>query len=187
MNISRAVLRNTLLCITSDFEQSAATISCVNDVLKNAISGIAKITSDCASTSPSISKQKAVSETLFVPIAKADSEQQTVTGVVLQPEVVDAQGDIISKSVIQKAAHRFIDQFNQRTKLGLQHNSFKGGRFSLAESYIAPMSFVLNGKTVSEGSWVMVVKVLDSKIWKRVKDGMITGFSIGGKAQVTKA
>lgn len=121
---------------------------------------------------------------LFVPITKADDEQKTVTGVVLQPEVVDAQGDIIGKDVIREAAHKFLDRYNQQTKLGLQHNSFKQGRFALAESFIAPMSFVLNGKTVLEGSWVMAVKVLDANIWKAVKAGKVTGFSIGGKARV---
>lgn len=121
---------------------------------------------------------------IFVPISKADEEQRTVTGVVLQPEVVDAQGDIIGADVIREAAHGFLANYNKQTKLGLQHNSFKSGRFALFESYIAPIGFVLNGKTVLEGSWVMVVKVLDSKIWAKVKSGDVTGFSIGGKAQV---
>ena len=121
---------------------------------------------------------------LFVPIAKADDERQTVTGVVLQPEVVDAQGDIIGADVIREAAHNFLDQYNKATQLGLQHKVFKKGRFSLAESYIAPIGFTLNGKIVTEGSWVMVVKVNDAEIWKLVKAGKVTGFSIGGKARV---
>lgn len=122
---------------------------------------------------------------IFVPITKASAEEQTVTGVVLQPEVTDAQGDIYSADVIRKAAHKFLSNFNKVTKLGLQHKLFNK-KFELVESYIAPQSIVLNGKTIKEGSWIMTVKVLDSKIWKKVKKGEITGFSIGGKAKVRK-
>jgi hypothetical protein len=125
---------------------------------------------------------------VFVEIAKASDEQQTVTGIVLQPEVTDAQGDIYDANVIQAAAFDFLANYNKASKLGHQHNDFKNweGRFALVESYLAPMDFALGTKLVKAGSWVMTVKVLDSKIWKLVKDGKITGFSIGGKATVQK-
>jgi hypothetical protein len=122
---------------------------------------------------------------IFVPIAKASVEEQTVTGVVLQPEVTDAQGDIYSSDVIRKAAHKFLSNYNKATKLGLQHKNFKK-QFDLVESYTAPQSLILNGKTIKQGAWIMTVKVLDSKIWEKVKKGEITGFSIGGKAKVRK-
>lgn len=124
----------------------------------------------------------------YVEIAKASEEQQTVTGIVLQPEVTDAQGDIYDAGVIQKAAYDFLANYNKATKLGHQHNDFKNwaGRFALVESYLAPMDFALGTKTVKAGSWIMTVKVLDNTIWKMVKDGKITGFSIGGKATVQK-
>jgi hypothetical protein len=121
---------------------------------------------------------------IFVPILKQNDEQQTVTGVVLQPEVVDAQGDIISADVIKDAAFKFLAGFNKTTKLGLQHKDFKKGRFALVESFITPMDLVIGNKTVKAGSWVMTVKVLDPKIWLAVKEGKITGFSIGGRARV---
>lgn len=120
----------------------------------------------------------------FVPILKA--EQQIVTGVVLQPETVDGQGDIYSADVIAEAAHNFLAKYNKQTKLGLQHKSFTQGRFSLVESWLAPMDLVINGTTVKAGAWVMSVKVLDAKIWQQVKDGRITGFSIGGKAKIQR-
>jgi len=116
------------------------------------------------------------------------AERQLITGVVLQPEVTDAQGDIMSADVIEKAAFDYLKVFNRSTKLGLQHKSFqkKERRFYLVESYIAPIEFVLNTKTVKKGSWLMTVKVEDPKIWEAVKKGDITGFSIGGRAQAQK-
>lgn len=128
---------------------------------------------------------ESVEKRLFIPITKADSEEQTITGVVLRPEVVDAQGDIISKDVIRKAAHKFLSGFNLGTKLGLMHKDFKK-RFELYESFIVPMDMVIADKIVPEGSWVIVVHVLDKTIWEQVKTGKLTGFSIGGKAKVNK-
>jgi len=120
----------------------------------------------------------------FVPIAKANDEEQTVTGVVLQPEVTDGQGDIYDAAVIKEAAYNYLMNYNKQTELGLQHKEFVKGRFALVESYLAPLDIALGKSVVKAGSWIMTVKVLDSKIWKSVKDGKITGFSIGGKAKV---
>lgn len=122
---------------------------------------------------------------LFVPVLKANAEEKTVTGVVLQPEIVDAQGDVISAEVIKKAAERFLSSFNRSTKLGLQHKNFSK-KFELLQSFIAPTDFVLNSTTVRAGSWVMKVRVVDAGVWKLVKDGKIKGFSIGGKAKVVQ-
>lgn len=132
-------------------------------------------------------EQKGVKKSITVAIAKANEEEQTVTGVVLQPEVVDGQGDIMSSDVIKETAYNFLANFNAKTKLGLQHSTFPKGKLALVESYLAPMNFVLGSKTVKQGSWIMTVKVLDSALWKKVKDGKITGFSIGGRAKVIAA
>jgi len=131
-------------------------------------------------------EQTSVETRIDVQILKASDEEQTVSGVVLQPEVVDAQGDIMSADVIKKAAYLFLMNFNKSTKLGLQHSTFPKGKLALVESYVAPNGIVLGTKSVRQGSWIMTVKVLDGAVWKRVKDGKITGFSIGGKATVVK-
>lgn len=126
-----------------------------------------------------------VTKSLFVEFTKANNEDQTVTGVVLQPEEVDAHGDIMSADVIKNAAHTFLAKFNRATKLGLMHKDFTKN-FELLESYLTPQSLTIASKVVKEGSWVITVKVKDAKIWKQVKEGKITGFSIGGKARVKK-
>jgi hypothetical protein len=120
---------------------------------------------------------------LYVPIQKVDAERREVTGVVLQPEVVDAQGDIMDSAVIEKAAGDFLAGFNKGNKLGFMHKQFNK-KFELRQSFITPIDMVIANKAVKAGSWVMVVKVLDDKIWKLVKEGKVTGFSIGGKAKV---
>lgn len=122
------------------------------------------------------------SPALFAVIVKA--EKRLVTGLVLQPEEVDGQGDIISSEVIQNAAHDWLARFGRATKLGLQHSSFKKNenRFTLAESWIAPMEFALGKNLIKQGAWLITVKVLADDLWEAVKAGEITGFSIGGRA-----
>lgn len=144
-------------------------------------SGIKELTEDKAADSEDLDTAKS----LYIPIAKLNDEQREVTGVVLQPEITDAQGDIMSEEVIAKAAGDFLAGFNKTSTLGLMHKEFNK-RFELRQSFIAPGDMVIANKTVRKGSWVMVVRVKEAKIWKAIKDGKITGFSIGGKAKAQK-
>lgn len=121
----------------------------------------------------------------YAEFIKKVGDEQVVTAVVLQPEVVDAHGDIMDADVIKKAAHNFLAKFNKATKLGLMHKNF-AKNFELLESYVAPGDMVINNITVKAGSWVMTVRVLSGTIWKKIKEGKITGFSIGGRAKVKK-
>lgn len=129
--------------------------------------------------------KESTSKSIYIPIAKVNEELREVTGVVLQPEVTDAQGDIMDADVIAKAAGDFLARFNKSTTLGYMHNQFNK-RFELRQSFVAPDNIVIANKTVKKGAWLMVVKVLDDKVWESVKKGKITGFSIGGKAKVKK-
>lgn len=127
-----------------------------------------------------------VNKNIFVPLIKTNNEKRTVTGVVLQPEVTDAQGDIMSADVIEKAAHTFLAKYNKATKLGFMHKVFGKYKFELYQSWIAPQDVVINSTVVKSGSWIMTVHIPDDKIWKMVKNSTIKGFSIGGKARAKK-
>ena len=120
---------------------------------------------------------------IYVPITKKVEEQQIVSGVVLEPEQVDLQGDIYDADVISKAAYKFLSQYNKSTELGYMHSEFNKN-FELYESYLAPVDFLMGEQFVKKGSWIMTVKVNDADIWESVKKGNIAGFSIGGKARV---
>lgn len=111
-----------------------------------------------------------------VPIIVAKgSDQQIVYGVVIEPNVIDLQGDRLSKSEIRAACHKFM-QTSQR--IGKEHSGV--AKASIIESYIAPTDFKCNGQVVKSGSWVMAVKIHDPALWQAVKKGDITGFSIAG-------
>jgi hypothetical protein len=54
--------------------------------------------------------------------------------------------------------------------------------FTLLESYIAPVNFILGKKKVKKGSWIMKVRIDDEQVWMAVKNQTLTGFSIHGIA-----
>lgn len=116
-----------------------------------------------------INKQK-----LNCKIVKSNHEKKLIYGIVLEPDTVDAHGDIISKEEIEKSCHFYM--LNSQT-IGLQHEEVAPAR--VVESYIAPVEFQLGKGQVKKGSWVLAVKVLDDDKWKKVKQGKFTGFSIG--------
>lgn len=122
---------------------------------------------------------------IILPILKRDEEQRIVTAVVLKPEQTDAQGDIISPPVIEKAAHKFLLNYRRGNVVGYMHKDF-GRNLQVVESYITPSPVTINGRLIPEGAWVMSVKVFDEEVWKGVREGRITGFSIGGMAKVSK-
>ena len=116
-----------------------------------------------------------------VPVWKDDAKQ-IVYGVVLVPDQVDSQGDVISKTEIEKAAHDFMERSRQHD---VQHSEItlgQGGKAIAApvESYIAPADFEIAGQKVLKGSWVMATHVTDPETWQKVVKHELDGYSIGG-------
>ena len=108
------------------------------------------------------------------------NDERYVLGIVLEPEVVDAQGDIYSADEIRAAAHRFMEEFGG---LGLMHRLRVNGEVKVLESFLAPTDFTVGDITVRKGTWMLAVRVLSDELWDRVKNGDLTGFSIGGSAR----
>lgn len=121
----------------------------------------------------------------LIPILKADTSKRLVYGAVLIPEKVDLQGEIVSKDEIESAAHAYLVLYRRS---GIQHEEIiepEDDRVVVVESYIIPdgNTITVGGRTYPEGTWMLVVKVLDDAIWADVQSGKLTGFSIGGKAK----
>lgn len=111
---------------------------------------------------------------------KKDGDERYVLGVVLEPDVVDAQQDTYSADEVRGAAEKFMENFRN---MGLMHKQIVNEKVKILESYIAPTDMTLEGgETVKKGTWMMAVRVIDDGLWKAVKGGQLTGFSIGGSA-----
>ena len=112
-----------------------------------------------------------------------DTDEHIAYGVVYQPDVEDSQGDMASEEEIRKAAYQFMEEVQV---FKVMHKGSKAN-IKVLESYIAPQDLTITKQKVKKGSWVIAVRVLSDKIWKAIKDGTLTGFSMAGSAKREEA
>lgn len=110
-----------------------------------------------------------------VPILKVDEERRLVLGIVAEPGVVDAQGDIMSAETIERAYYSFI---RSGMVVKLMHREARP--FRITQMWLAPAPMAINGYRIAKGTWLMEVEVLDDDAWRRVKAGELNGFSLHG-------
>lgn len=114
-------------------------------------------------------------------IFKKDEDERLVGGIIYEPDVIDAQGDSASASEIKKACHGFMIK---SMTLGEMHTKMiDKGKSYIVENFIAPADYNEGGQFIKRGSWVMVHKVACDEIWKSIKSGKYTGFSMAGRAK----
>ena len=111
---------------------------------------------------------------LPVKMLKRMDEKQIVTGIVLEPDVEDAHGDIFPADVIEDAAHTFM---KNSQLIGVMHTDPAGAQ--VVESFLAPEELTMGGQVVRKGAWVMSIHVPDTGLWQAIKDGTFTGLSVG--------
>jgi DNA adenine methylase len=160
--------------VESDVEDPAGTTAAVPD----AVGG-----GDAAP--PPGASPTSVAERAFakaIPLLKGvdPDDERYVLGIVLEPETVDAQGDIYSPEEIRKAAHTFMEEFRG---LGLMHRLKVNDGVKILENYLAPADFRAGDVDVKKGTWLLAVRVVSDSLWRDVQSGELTGFSIGGSAR----
>lgn len=118
-------------------------------------------------------------ETEVKPVFKADDPKQLVYGVVYEPDVEDAHKDFMTATEIEKAAHGFMENYQNIDK---QHD-FETEAGKVVESYIAPADIKIGETTITKGTWVLVTKATDD-MWESIQKGEFTGYSLAGTAEV---
>jgi len=104
-------------------------------------------------------------------------DERYVLGIVLEPEIVDAQGDVYSGEEIRQAAHKFMEEYGA---LGLMHQLQVNGQVKVLESFLAPADLKVTETSIRKGTWLLAVRILSDELWQQVKSGDLSGFSIGG-------
>jgi Putative phage serine protease XkdF/Inorganic Pyrophosphatase len=112
--------------------------------------------------------------------AVSGGEQRYALGVVLEPDVVDAQGDVYDVETIR---HAMWDYMKRYQNVGLQHTRLVNGRAHLIECYQAPCEMMVAGTAIKAGTWLMGLHFEDDALWADVQAGKLTGLSIGGFAK----
>jgi hypothetical protein len=124
--------------------------------------------------------EKRYSPSRFI-IAKAEDtgEERYVFGIVLEPEVRDAQGDIYSTEEIRQACFKYMEAFRGNTYM---HDNHIEGKVVILENYLAPDDFAIGEESIKKGTWLQAYRIADDDIWELCKKGELDGFSIGGSA-----
>lgn len=119
----------------------------------------------------------------FRTVAKSiDEDKRLITAVVLRPDVVDLHGDIYDAATVEAACHDFNKNCRQTN---LQHVAMTGDNMlAVVESAIAKHSGPLGDGELIAGDWFITMHVPNDDVWKAVKDGDFTGFSVGCVAEV---
>lgn len=115
-----------------------------------------------------------------VPIFKVNEDEQIVGGIVYEPKKEDAQGDFSTEDEIRQACYYFMEHTR---KFKLQHEGSPiTQKINILENYIAPKEFEIGKEKIQKGSWILIIRIRDAALWKLVKEGTITGFSMAGLA-----
>jgi hypothetical protein len=103
---------------------------------------------------------------------------------VMEPDVVDAQGDSYTAEEVKKAAMNFLKK-GVVGKNDVNHNNQPVPEFVIAESYILKSEDKEHFPDTKIGSWVAVLKCedLQSELWQKVVKGRFNGVSIAGYAE----
>jgi hypothetical protein len=109
-----------------------------------------------------------------VEFRKTSEEKQIVYGEVYVPDRKDSDGNWMTADTIEKMAHDFMRNGGVR-QISKGHDG-QCDKGELVESFIARDG----DPDYAKGSWVVGIHIPDQKIWKQVKDGTLTGFSIEG-------
>ena len=117
---------------------------------------------------------------------KIDEEKRIVSGPVLIPEQLIYRNQNgkqfyikYSRETIEKMAVNFFR--NHRNTEGNVEHEIPVNGITFFESYlinkergIAPKEFA----SLPDGTWMMAAKVMNDEVWKLIKEGELTGFSI---------
>jgi hypothetical protein len=115
-----------------------------------------------------------------ITVSKEVDEERYVLGIVLEPDILDGQNEVVSASTIRKACFHFMENYR---KLGVYHIEENRGRLALLENFLAPVDFKLANRPIKKGTWLMGIRIMDDDLWEKVKSGAIKGLSIWGKAR----
>lgn len=116
-----------------------------------------------------------------IPIFIEKADEHIVCGIVYEPDTEDSQGDSASAEEIQKACYHFMENVR---KFKVMHKG-QNAKIKILENYIAPQALTINDRKIKKGSWIITTRILDMKLWKAIKDGTLTGFSMAGYAKVS--
>lgn len=125
--------------------------------------------------------EAALQKSLTVVDVQKSDDQRIVSGIVYEPDTLDAHGDFMTEASIKDMAYYYMEHGKV---VGFQHTKDATRDVAILESYLTPYEGVLEGRKIKKGTWMMTVRVNNQKLWNMIKSGKLTGFSFGASAKV---
>jgi hypothetical protein len=110
----------------------------------------------------------------FVPIFKVDTAKRQVEGVIAE-EAVDKANEIFDYETSKGYVQKWSNDFEKSTN-GLSVGNVRAMHSSIAAGKLTAITFDDATKRIS-----VTAKIIDDNEWKKVEQGVYTGFSIGGR------
>jgi len=119
-------------------------------------------------------------------IIKTETSNQTATFVILEPGIVDLNGQEISEEEIIKTAHEFVINLQDKY-VNIDHvKNTTQDDVIFVESYVSPVEFSISTATIKKWTWLVAFKFLSADKWHMLLDGDITGVSMEWLGYVEK-
>lgn len=112
----------------------------------------------------------------FGRILKHSEDAGFILAAVLVPDEIDLQGDVISAEEIERAAYDYMEASQRGSYMHKQVLQ----DVVLVESTILRAETMINGVPLAKGTWLVGFRVYNEELRELIKDGTITGLSIGG-------
>ncbi|MFC7044291.1 XkdF-like putative serine protease domain-containing protein [Halobacteriaceae archaeon GCM10025711] len=126
-----------------------------------------------------MTSEKTEQITKRVEFKEADDARQIATGVVMVPNKVDLQGDFERPDTIRDLAEGFMTRLSSGdSEGGIMHAAFPG-HSTLVENSVLDQSREIGGREYPAGTWTQSWKFTDNELWTLVRDGILSGYSIG--------
>lgn len=139
-----------------------------------------------------IQKVSSVLKEAFTPSSEisitksVDKEQRRALFVAMEPEVFDAHGDITSAEEVEKACNNF----NRHCMVANLFHMVETDSAEIQQSWVSPVEMQIDDRIIKKGTWLQWWHFPDTEagnaVWDMVKDGSITGISIGAKGKAVE-
>ena len=106
------------------------------------------------------------------------NEATYVTGVVIANGVPDSDGDCLDKKDIKTIFTKYLDRATD-----VMHTRIKNEGVEVLANWITESDTELNGKIVPSGSWMATFAVTNEELLSSIKDGSISGLSLGSVSE----
>ena len=123
------------------------------------------------------SKEPNVEKEVKIVVNKEDNSPHLIYGIVYSPGEIDAQNNFMTEKQIQKSQHDFLKDYRL---IDEGHNKIPGAG-EVVECYCSLTDMEIGGEIITKGSWILVTEP-DDEVWKLIKSGEYTGYSLYGFA-----